>query len=391
MKRRTFLCAMAGLVLLAGAQIARSADEITVGITLSLSGPYADFGREELNGVQMWVSDVNERGMLLGRQVRLKYYDDHSDPETSARLYEKLISEDKVDLLLGPYSSDITLAASTVAEKHDFPMLATGAAADEIWERGYRNIFGLETPASHYMDLLMTVLAEHHIERIAIVYADANFTRAVMDGVRREAANRKLDIVFDREYPQDSEDFGALIEAAKASRPDILIGGTYFDDAVALVRQSRASDFSPKAFVFTVAPAVPEFGEALGSAAEGMMGVVPWMQSAHLPMGEDFAYRYRHRFGYEPGHHAAYGYGGGQTLEAAVRLAGSLDHDKLREQFRTMRFTSLFGHYRVDQTGKQIGKSTYVMQWQHGRRRLVLPRNLREGEIIYPLTPWSAR
>ena len=137
------LLALAGTVTV---QAAPEGEPIRVGVTASLTGRLAAPGQEQLEGMQMWAQDLNGRGALLGRPVELVYYDDKSDPATSARLYEKLITQDKVDLLLGPYSSDLTLEASSVAEKHNFPMLATGAASTRIWSRGYRNIFGVDAP-----------------------------------------------------------------------------------------------------------------------------------------------------------------------------------------------------------------------------------------------------
>ncbi len=108
-------------------------------------------------------------------------------------------------------------------------------------------------------------------------------------------------------------------------------------------------------------------------------------------MAFDFSYRYRWKYGQRPGVHAAIGYGAGQVLEGAVRLAGTLDKDKLREQLRTLKFRSLLGSYRVNETGQQIGKEMYVMQWQDGRRRLVWPQNLAERELEFPFVPWSER
>jgi len=140
-----------------------------VGVTVSLSGEYAVSGKLELEGIRMWVHDVNQRGALLGHRVELVYYDDESSPATSARLYERLITQDKVDLLLGPYGSDITMAASTVAEQHNFPMVATGAASGDIWARGYHNIFGVDAQADHYMDLLIESAAGAGLKTIALV------------------------------------------------------------------------------------------------------------------------------------------------------------------------------------------------------------------------------
>ena len=124
----TYIAALAGF-LTVGTSAAEAPPPIRVGATVSLSGEYQLLGLDQLQGMQMWADDVNRRGALLGRKVEIVHYDDESDPQTSARLYERLITEDRVDLLLGPYSSDITYAASEVAERHGLPMVATGAAA----------------------------------------------------------------------------------------------------------------------------------------------------------------------------------------------------------------------------------------------------------------------
>jgi len=364
---------------------------IKVGITVSLTGDYAIPGKDELSGVQMWASDVNSRGALLGRKVEVIYYDDKSDAATSARLYERLINEDKVDLLLGPYSSELTLAASTVAEKHGFPMVATGAADGHIWSRGYKNIFGIDAPAREYMKLLVDSAAAAGLKRIALIYADSDFPKDVADGVRDLAARNNMEIVFDRMYNEDTKDFTALMQLMKTSRPDAVIGGTYLDDSIGIVRAAKKVRLSPKAFVFTVGPSLKEFGNALGPDADGVLGVVSWIRSAHLPMARDFSYRYKQKHGHNPGAHVAYGYGGGQVLEAAVRLAGSLDRDAVRKQLVEMKFRSLLGHYDVDATGRQVGKSIFVLQWQNGKRLLVLPEHLRESPIQYPFKPWSER
>ena len=364
---------------------------IRVGVTVSLSGEYAVSGKLELEGIRMWVHDINQRGALLGHRVELVYYDDKSQPATSAALYERLITQDKVDLLLGPYGSDITMAASTVAEQHNFPMVATGAASGDIWARGYHNIFGVDAQADHYMDLLIESAAGAGLKTIALVYGDSDFPRNVAAGVRVRAAAHDMQIVFERQYHPENADYAALVKAMKAAHPDLVIGGTYLDDSIALVRAAKAADFSPKAFAFTVGPALKQFVNELGADANGMLGIVAWMRSAAMPMAMDFSYRYKERFGHNASYVAALGYGGAQVLEAAVRLAGSLDKDAIRTQLSQMKFRSILGNYQVDATGKQIAKYTYVMQVQNGWRLLVLPKSLQESKVEYPFKPWSER
>ncbi|RLA08508.1 MAG: hypothetical protein DRQ54_04290 [Gammaproteobacteria bacterium] len=391
MARRSFFLALA----IASAQLvtqgAFAAEPIRVGVTASLTGAYAAPGSNLLAGLKMWAHDVNARGALLGREVEIVSYDDKSDPATSAQLYERLISDDEVDLLIGPYASDVTLAASDVAERYNFPMVSGSAAATDIWSRGYRNIFQVDTPADRYMDLLIESAGNAGLTTIALAYAGSDFPREVARGVRTQAAAVGMKIVFDEEYPEDNTDFTELVTRIKATRPDLVIGGTYLQDSIAFVREARRQNFSPNALAFTVGPALVEFGEALGADADGILGVVSWMRSGHVPMSYDFSFRYKEMTGRNAGAHAAYGYAAGQVLEAAVRLADSLDHNLVRDQLREMKFSSVLGRYRVDDSGKQLAKKTFVMQRQNGYRLLVLPIERRESPIIYPLKPWLER
>ncbi len=370
---------------------APAAEPIRVGATVALSGEYAVLGRALLEGMQMWVHDLNARGALLGRKVALVSHDDGSDPDRCARLYERLITQDKVDLLLGPYSSELTLAASTVAERHHFPLVATGAASGEIWSRGYRNIFGVDAPAYRYMYPPLEFAKEKGLSRVALVFANTAFPREVAAGVRAKAAKLGMEIVFDAEYDKDDNAFSQLVQGMVRVRPEALIGGSYLEDSIGMVREAKAQGLSPKLMVFTVGPATMEFGEILGPDAEGVMGAVAWFRSGRRPGGYDFSYRYKREYGHNASVYAVYGYAAGQVLEAAVRLAGSLDKDKIREQLRSMVFRSLLGRYQVDENGEQIAKRTYVMQWQGGYRLLVLPEEYADSPVSYPFRPWSER
>jgi branched-chain amino acid transport system substrate-binding protein len=363
---------------------ASQADTIRIGTTQSLTGIYKDFGTEQLRGLQMWVHDVNARGALLGQTVELVHYDDHSNTERSAWLYGQLIEKDNVDLLVGPYSSDITLAASTVAEQHNFPMVAAAASAEQIWQRGYKNIFGIDTPSANYMDIAISVAAEKGAKTFALIHSDTEFGQDVAVGVRREIKKLGLKLVLDEEYCLDDCNYVTLAEKLRESNADVLLGATYLEDSFAISEALGPMKLSADMVALTVGPAVREFGDRMGSKAEGIVGVVQWLRSVRLPMAQDFAYRYRQQYGYNPGVHGAIGYSAGQVLEAAVRLAGSTDKDAVREQLGSMQFRSLLGHYQVDATGRQTGKHNYLLQWQDDRRRLVRPHDVAERELIYP-------
>jgi branched-chain amino acid transport system substrate-binding protein len=358
-------------------------EPIKIGTTQSLSGPLQDFGTNQLRGLQMWVGDINSRGELLGRPVELVYYDDESRPGRSVELYQKLVTEDKVDLLIGPYSSDITLAASQVAEEHNIPMLTLAASADEIWAQGYQNIVGLDTPATRYMDIAIDAAAEKGAKTMALVWAETDFGYDVVGGVRRKANEMGIRIVLDQSA-DDIADIPGMVGQLGDANADVIMAIAYLEGAVGLVRELKDAGVKPKMLVFGVGASLAVFGEELLEDAEGVVGVVQWLRGIRVPGAQDFAYRFRKLYGNNPAAYAALGYSGGEVIEAAVRLAGTTDHEAVLEQLHTMVFNSLSGIYKVDANGRQVGKDNYLLQWQGNDRRLVAPSIVAETTLIYP-------
>jgi ABC-type branched-subunit amino acid transport system substrate-binding protein len=192
---------------------------------------------------------------------------------------------------------------------------------------------------------------------------------------------------MDRKYSPDKADFKVLAEELLAieSGADVVLGATYLADSVAIAKSmGDRRRLKVDMVALTVGPATREFSDALGGNLNGVCGVVQWLRSVRLPGAQDFSYRYRQMHGHNAGVHSAMGYSAGQVTEAAVRLAGSTDRDAVREQLRSLRFRSLIGHYQVDDTGRQVAKRNYLLQWQDDRRRLVAPADIAESELIYP-------
>lgn len=361
--------------------------DIKVGLTASLTGQYSQQGKSLLQGATMWANDINARGALLGRKVMIVHYDDKSDPSTSAELYDKLITEDKVDMLIGPYSSDVTMAVAPVVEKYNFPMVSGTAAATRIWQQGYRNIFQADVPAPTYMHKGLELTKA---KSVGIIFQQNLFTLEVAEGAKAKANELGLKVTVFEPYPRDKTDFSDLIKRLKDSNTELLLGASYLDDSIAIVKEAKAQNFNPRGFAFTSGPSLNEFGKALGNDADGIIGVTPWMRAARKPMAYDFDFRYRSIYGESADSNAAGGYSAGEILEAAARFADSLEKDQLREQLSTMSVVTLMGRYEVDESGMQIGKEMYMMQWQDGKRVLVLPEEYEE-EPLEQLVTWSNR
>ncbi|MFT4614556.1 MAG: branched-chain amino acid transport system substrate-binding protein, partial [Bacteroidia bacterium] len=202
----------------------------------------------------------------------------------------------------------------------------------------------------------------------------------VAAAVRGTAAS---EIVLDVGYEPERRDFALLAKRLGEVNADIVLGISFLDDSVAIVRALKQEGVKPKMLAFTVGPGLHEFGDQLGADAEGVVGIVQWLRSVREPGAQDFAYRFRKRYGYDPGIYAVMGYSAGEILEAAVRLAQSTDRAAVREQLGTMYFKALVGKYNVSETGRQEGRKNYVLQWQDGQRKLVAPADVAERELRY--------
>ena len=372
------------------AAVAAEKPTIRVGLTSAQSGQYADLASEFHTGVRAWVHDINERGSLLGRRVELVVYDDESNAERAARLYERLISEDQVDLLIGPFSSTLALAVGAVVEKHGFPMVME-ATAPVVYDQGFKNVFGIYTPASHNMEAVLDIAAGRGMTRVGLAYQAAEFPEAVADGVRKSADGKGLDIVFDDSYAVGVDDLTGFVGKLAQSRPQVIVVGAYLDDAVLFTKALQKNGYAPEMIAFSGAPSLVEFGEALGTAADGVIATTQWMRDGRIPGAFDFGFRYRARFGRYPSYNAAGGYAAGQVLEAATRLAGTTDRAAVRKQLSQMNFHSLLGRYRVDDTGRQVGTPIYLVQWQDGHRSLVYPKDIARWELRFPFPAWDTR
>lgn len=360
------------------------AEPLRVGASISLTGRYERTGAEMNHGYVLCAEKINAEGGILGRPIEYVIYDDQSDPETGARLYEKLISEDNVDVILGPYSSPVTIPASAVTERLKYPMIASGASASDIWTRGFDYVFGVYTGAPFYLEGAIDIAVKEGFTKVAVLTEDGAFAIDAVRGAMEFAEAAGLEIVHYEEYGRDVTDLSAAISKARAAGAEVLLGGTYGPDAELIVRQSLELGFSPPIFAFTVGPALPDFVTNMGQDAELIFGSTQWEPTVRAPGVDEFVQTYIDRYGYEPGYHAAGGYGACELLKIAIEEAGSIDQDKIRDALATLDTETVYGAYRVDETGAQVAKPSYLIQWQNGRRVIVWPFDVAEADYILP-------
>ena len=364
---------------------------IKIGASMSVTGTYAKPGSYQKEGYDVCIDELNAKGGLLGRKVELVIYDDQSQPATAVKLYEKLITEDKVDAVMGPYSSAVSEAVANVTEKYKKVMVAPLAATTSIFKKGRKYIFMVITPAENYLDGLIDMAAKRGLKTVAIINEDTLFPKASAAGTAEAAKKRGMQVVLQEAYPKGNTDFSALLVKIKAANPDVIAAGTYFDDAVAITRQMKELNVNPKMFGLTVGGDLPEFYDLLKQNAEYVYGSTQWDETLPYPGQKEFLAAYTKKFKHEPSYHAAAGYAGCLLYAEAVKRAGTLDADKVREQLLKMDTKTAFGDYKVDADGFQVAHKMVMLQWQDGKRVVVWPDDLASGKPRYPTPEWGKR
>ena len=364
---------------------------IKIGASMSVTGTYAKPGSYQKEGYDVCIDELNAKGGLLGRKVELVIYDDQSQPATAVKLYEKLITEDKVDAVMGPYSSAVSEAVANVTEKYKKVMVAPLAATTSIFKKGRKYIFMVITPAENYLDGLIDMAAKRGLKTVAIINEDTLFPKASAAGTAEAAKKRGMQVVLQEAYPKGNTDFSALLVKIKAANPDVIAAGTYFDDAVAITRQMKELNVNPKMFGLTVGGDLPEFHDLLKQNAEYVYGSTQWDETLPYPGQKEFLAAYTKKFKHEPSYHAAAGYAGCLIYGEAVKRAGTLDADKVREQLLKMEMKTAFGDYKVDADGFQVAHKMVMLQWQDGKRVVVWPDDLAGGKARYPTPEWGKR
>ena len=385
------LAAAVTLAFLLASTPAEAQAPIKIGASLSLTGTYAKPGTYQKEGYEVCAEELNAKGGLLGRKVEFVMYDDQSSTQTAQRLYEKLITEDKVDAVMGPYSSGITESVAGISEKYKKVLVSPLAATTSIFRQGRKYIFMVISPAEGYLEGVVDMAAKRGLKTIAVVNEDTLFSKAAAAGAVELAKKKGMQVVFSEAYPKGNTDFSAMLTKIKATNPDVVVAGTYFDDAVALTRQMKELSVNPKMYGVTVGGDLPEFYDTLKQNAEYIYGATQWEPMLPYPGNQEFFETYKKDFGHEPSYHSAAGYAGCIIYGEAVKRANSLDAEKVREQLLKLETKTIFGDYKVDQDGFQLAHKMVTFQWQGEKKLTVWPDELAQAKPRYPTPPWAQR
>ena len=371
---------------------------IKIGISISLSGRYSVQGKESFEGLCLWVKDVNHLGGIFvkdcNKQIPLEllYYDDESSVDNCKKNVEKLILNDKVDLLIGPYSSGLTLAVAPLGGELRKTIWNHGGSSDDITNQGLKNIVSAITPASEYFKGIIELVrkTDRSARRIAIFAAeDSGFSSNVADGAK-ECGRKNGFEVAEHRYLSGTNDFTFLVRLAGETGPDLILGAGRMEDDLLLAKQILGDKIKARAIGLVVA-GIKLFREELGERANGFLSSSQWERGMHIkpdfgPTPELFFNIFKHEYGKEPDYVAAQGFNIGLIIQRCIERAGTLDDDILRDEANKGDFKTFYGDFRIDPiTGRQIGHQNVIIQWQGGEKYAVYPEQMAERALLYPL------
>jgi branched-chain amino acid transport system substrate-binding protein len=373
-----------------------SKDPIVVGISLPLTGDFSQPGGEARKGYEIWRDQVNADGGLLGRKVELKITDDASNQDTVVTDYTKLITQDKVDLLLGTFSTLLNFPASAVAEKNGMLYVEPAGGAPKMFDRGFKKLFfAQQATASHqpdvFVDYIKSLPADQRPKTAAYPTQDDPFTTPVIQSMQKQLEALGVQTVYTTTYPADATNFQTIASAIAAAKPDLIAQGAVFEDGVGLVRSLQQLNYSPKMMFQTSAPSnAGQYSDGIGvKNTEGVFYTVSWNEKAKTTGNDKFVAEYAKRYnGGIPAEDAADAYAAAQTLQAAVKKVGSLDQTKLADWLHKNEVDSILGPLAWDETGAPT-KQFLLGQWQNGAPEIVAPEAAATVDTAVAKTPWQ--
>src|SRR6266545_1029110 len=372
-------------------------EPIVIGASLPLTGEFSQPGGAAKRGYDVWVELVNEKGGILGRPVRLTVLDDASEQNTIVADYNRLITRDKVDLLLGTFSSLLNLPASAVAERNKMVYVEPAGGSPKMFERKFHYLFfAQQATAPHqadvFVDWINSLPADQRPKTAAYPTQDDPFTTPVIQTMQKALEKAGVKTVYTTVYPPDTNNFDTIANTIKARNPDLLAQGAVFDDGVGLVRSLVKVGFSPKTMFQTSAPSnSDEYAKGVGKDnTEGVFYTVSWSATADYPLNQEFVQRYQQKYNKLPEEDAADAFAAAQVLQAAVEAVKGIDQDKLAEWLHANQVDTILGPLRWDATGAP--QSNFLLaQWQGGKSQIILPKDVATADkAVAPKPDWKS-
>lgn len=391
------------LLVAAGAAHAEDAGTIKLGAAVSLTGKYSSNGVYTRNGYDLAVKRINEHGgVKVGDKtykLEVVYYDDESTPARGAQLAERLIQQDGVKYLLGPYSSGLTEAMAPVTEKYGVPMVEANGAAISLFQKGYKYLFAVLSTTDQYLKSAVQLAAARAADpsklKVALAFENDPFSQDVRAGVTDDAKKFGMKIVVDDKLPPELNDMSVTLTKVKLLKPDILIVSGHEKGAATAIRQIADQRVNVPLLATTHCDSA-QIAEKYGKIAEYTLCAAQWAPSlaysdALFGKASDYAALYEKTYKELAPYQAAESSAAVQVFAEAFTRAGSLDPKAVRDALSKTDMQSFYGPIRFDETGKNVAKPTILYQVQDGKYVVVYPEKWAEAKLRAPTPNWDQR
>jgi branched-chain amino acid transport system substrate-binding protein len=371
---------------------------LVIGASVSLTGDFADSGKAVKNGYDLWASTVNAKGGILGRKVLFKIVDDTSSPTQVVTNYQNLINKDKVDLVVGPFSSLLTVPASQVAKRYGYAFLEPAGGGPSVFAQKLDNLFFVQ-PApvvrsgDVFADWVLSLPADKRPASAAYAELDDPFAAPIAENIRTRFEAAGIRTVYKQVYPAETQDYAPIMSKVAAAHPDVLVAGTQSEDAYGQVKSLIQLKFSPKfLFMSNGANSPAEFPDKVGAAnVAGIMSAGDWYPGSTAPGSADFTAAYLKAYGGTVDtidNSSAEAYAVGQLLELVAQKTHKIDNATIISALHQGSWPTMLGELSWDATGAPHG-SFNLIQWQGGKLVPVYPPTTAKAAAVYPKPAWG--
>lgn len=386
----TVLCT--GLLVL-GAPAANAQDTIRFGAPLPQTGPLAPEALKQQQGYDLWAEQVNKGGGIKVGDKKMKveivYTDYQSNTPRAVQAAEQLITQQKVNFLFSPFGSGAAKAASTVSEKYAVPTIASTASSSQVYDQGYKYLFGTFTPNDTLTTPLVKLVREKApgVKRVAILARNDLFPLAIAQEMEKAAKANGLQVIFFEKYAINTMDHSSALSQIKSQAPHWIFATGYINDLVLIKKQMSDQKMEAPVVTMIAGPAYKEFIEASGKSSENISSAAWWHPAASYKgtdlfgTADNYSKLFKQKYNSEPDYAQASASVSGVLFQMAIEKAGSLDRNKVRDELARMNVMTFWGPVRFGPTGQINSLEPPVLQVQNGKTIVIYPPSIKQADF----------
>lgn len=370
-------------------------NSVRVGAPLPLTGPLSPEGIKQKEGYDLWAETANAKGGIKAGgktyKVEIVYVDYASNTPRAVQAAERLITDDKVNLLFSPFGSGATKAASNVSEKYGMPSIAATASSAQVYDQGYKYLFGTFTPNDTLTEPLADIVSNRNAaaKRIAILARNDLFPLAIAEEMQKSAKKRNLDVVMFEKYAIGTMDHASAITQMRAAQPGWVFATGYVNDLILIRKQMKDLGVATPVVTMIAGPAYKEFTEAVGPLADNISSAAWWHPAVRyngkgvFGSTESFNKLWSAKYHSEPDYGQASAAAAGEIFQLAIESAGTLDPAKVRDALAAMDTETFFGRIKFGPTGQISSLDPPVFQLQGGKPVVIFPDYIKQAEFKF--------